>query len=150
VIVAFPIAAGLIVTTIVIHYEALRVLSAMVARSPRPPRFRILVVVLGCFAAHVVEIVVYALAYFAIEHVGIGAFRGELHGSFEDALYFSATTYSTLGIGDVYPKGAIRLIAGFEAVNGLFLIAWSTSFTYLAMERLWPLHSRITVDEDQK
>src|SRR5215213_7625904 len=27
-----------------------------------------------------------------------------------------------------------------EALNGLLLIGWSASFTYLVMERYWPLH----------
>ena len=30
--------------------------------------------------------------------------------------------------------------AGVEALNGLLLIGWSASFTYLAMERYWPMH----------
>ena len=67
--------------------------------------------------------------------MGWGGLSGKSQGEVADHLYFSATSFSTLGIGDVYPTGAIRLISGFEAVYGLFLIAWSTSFTYLAMER---------------
>jgi hypothetical protein len=63
---------------------------------------------------------------------------------FADFLYFSATSYSTLGIGDVYPVGVFRLISGIESINGLFLIAWSTSFTYFVMDRLWPLYSEPT------
>jgi hypothetical protein len=34
----------------------------------------------------------------------------------------------------------MRLVSGVEALNGLLLIGWSASFTYLAMERYWPLH----------
>ena len=34
------------------------------------------------------------------------------------------------------------MIAGVEALNGLLLIGWSASFTYLAMERYWPLHGK--------
>ena len=29
------------------------------------------------------------------------------------------------------------LVAGIEALTGLLLIAWSASFTYLTMERIW-------------
>lgn len=38
------------------------------------------------------------------------------------------------------PTSHTRMIAGVEALNGLLLIGWSASFTYLAMERYWPLH----------
>lgn len=52
-------------------------------------------------------------------------------------LYFSAETYTSLGYGDVVPGGALRLLAGMEALNGLLLIGWSASFIYIAMERFW-------------
>jgi hypothetical protein len=63
--------------------------------------------------------------------------KGQVAESFADFLYFSATSYSALGFGHVYPIGALRLISGVEGINGLFLIAWST---YVVMDRLWPLH----------
>ena len=31
----------------------------------------------------------------------------------------------------------MRLLTGIEALNGLVLIGWSASFTYLAMEEFW-------------
>jgi hypothetical protein len=49
----------------------------------------------------------------------------------------SAETYSSLGFGDVIPFGAIRLVAGVEALNGLLLIGWTASYVYIAMERFW-------------
>jgi hypothetical protein len=58
-------------------------------------------------------------------------------GGFVDFFYFSITCYTTLGLGDVFPSGAMRIVAGIEALNGFVLIGWSTSFTYLAMERFW-------------
>jgi hypothetical protein len=146
---SFFLATILIVATISLHYEALRLMSALVSRSQLRLRVRVLFVVLGCFAAHLVEIGLYAAAYLGMDHLGLGSIQGNTEGSAIDYLYFSATSFSTLGFGDVYPTGVIRLISGFEAVNGLFLIAWSTSFTYLAMERLWPLHSRLKIGDEE-
>jgi hypothetical protein len=40
----------------------------------------------------------------------------------------------------VFPLGPVRLLSGVEALNGLMLIGWSASFTYLTMEKFWPLH----------
>jgi hypothetical protein len=31
----------------------------------------------------------------------------------------------------------MRIVAGIESLNGLVLIGWSASFTYLTMERFW-------------
>ena len=56
-------------------------------------------------------------------------------------MYFSAVTYTTLGMGDMFPIANVRLIAGVEALTGLMMIGWSASFTYLAMEKFWPLHA---------
>jgi hypothetical protein len=68
----------------------------------------------------------------------VGFVHGE-HGSDNlfDAIYLSATTYTTLGIGDLAPVGAVRLVSGMEALTGFLMITWSASFTYLEMSRLW-------------
>jgi hypothetical protein len=50
---------------------------------------------------------------------------------------FLAETYTSLGYGDVVPRGDVRLLAGIEALNGLLLIGWSVSYTFIAMERFW-------------
>jgi hypothetical protein len=104
-------------------------------------RLKVLIVVMGCFIAHTIEVWLYAIAYLLLDLTELGSLKGHIEEHFADFLYFSATSYSTLGIGDVYPMGVFRLISGIESINGLFLIAWSTSFTYFVMDRLWPLHS---------
>ncbi|MDB5947629.1 MAG: two pore domain potassium channel family protein, partial [Ramlibacter sp.] len=53
-------------------------------------------------------------------------------------LYFSIETYTSLGFGDVFPLGQIRMLAGMEALTGLLMISWTASFTYLEMSRFWP------------
>jgi hypothetical protein len=104
-------------------------------------RLKVLLVVMGCFIAHTIEVWLYAIAYLLLDLTELGSLKGHIEEHFADFLYFSATSYSTLGIGDVYHMGVFRLISGIESIIGLFLIAWSTSFTYFVMDRLWPLHS---------
>ena len=58
-------------------------------------------------------------------------------------MYYSIVTYTSLGLGDVYPVGHIRFITGIEVLNGLMLITWSASFTFIAMKRLWPWNELI-------
>jgi hypothetical protein len=131
----------LVVLTTLIHYEVLRFASVHLADIPVPPRARILVVVAAAFTAHTIEVWLYAFAYFlSIEAFDLGGFGGQPLGGFEDSLYFSVVTYTSLGLGDYFPTRALRMIAGVEALNGLLMIGWSASFTYLAMEKYWPLH----------
>jgi hypothetical protein len=140
-IVAMIVATVLVLVTILIHYEVLRITSDHLVDLPIPPRARIIAVVVAAFAAHTAEVWLYGIAYWiSIGIFGLGGFGGQAVSGFEDSLYFSAVTYTSLGLGDYYPTRGLRLIAGVEALNGLLLIGWSASFTYLAMERYWPLH----------
>ena len=139
-LIALTLSAILVIFSIFVHYEMLRILSVFVPELRFAGRVKVLLVVLGCFLAHTIEVWFYAISYKLIDMAGLGSLKGQLHDHFADFLYFSATSYSTLGLGDVYPTGALRLISGVEGINGLFLIAWSTSFTYFVMDRLWPLH----------
>lgn len=138
---ALALSTILVAACIAIHYEMLRLTSVLLPELKLAVRLKVLLVVFGCFVAHTIEVWLYAAAYLLLDQFGLGSLKGHTEEHFADFLYFSATSYSTLGIGDVYPTGVFRLISGIESINGLFLIAWSTSFTYFVMNRLWPLHS---------
>lgn len=140
---ALALSTLLVASCIVIHYEVLRYMSVLIPTLNLAVRLKVLLVVMGCFIAHTIEVWLYAVAYLLLDLMGLGSLKGRIEEHFADFLYFSATSYSTLGIGDVYPAGVFRLISGIESINGLFLIAWSTSFTYFVMDRLWPLHSEL-------
>ena len=140
-IVAMAVTTVLVALTILVHYEFLRITSAHLSELPIPPHARIMVVVGTAFAAHTLEVWLYGAAYWLLVlQLGFAGFGGQAVAGFEDCLYFSAVTYTSLGFGDLYPVSHVRLIAGVESLNGLVLIGWSASFTYLAMRRYWPLH----------
>ena len=135
------IAAALVGATVLIHYELLRLTSTLLPRLTMPLRPRVMVVIGVLLVAHMLEILLYAAAFYGMHnHFGLGRIAGEMEGGFRDFLYFSMATYTTLGFGDVFPKGPIRLVAGVEAFNGLVLIGWSASYTYFAMRKLWDSH----------
>ncbi len=128
----------LIAGTVLLHYEALRMTGKLLPRLPIRPRQRVLVVIAVCFTAHLVEIALYAVVFAALHaREGFGTIEGEFAATALDFFYLSITSYTTLGVGDAYPTGAIRILAGVEALNGFLLITWSASFTYLMMQRYW-------------
>ena len=138
---ALLFSAVLVVACVLIHYEVLRFTSTLLGRLTIAPRSRILIVMAAVFLAHTIEVWMYAIVYALIsDHLDIGGFGGTLENHFSDYLYFSTSTYSSLGYGDVYPLGGLRIMAGIETVTGLVMIGWSASFTYLAMEKFWGLH----------
>ena len=133
----------LIAVTTLLHYEVLHGLHVGLPQLRIPVRTKLLVVIFGVFVAHVIDIALYAIALFALIHFpSEGSLAGEKAITFLECVYFSAETYTSLGLGDIAPLGPVRLLAGVEALNGLVLIAWSASFTYLSMEKFWPSHSR--------
>ncbi len=135
----------LVITTSLFHYKVLRWLSGGMARIVMTDGLRIFVIVLIALAAHLVEMGLYALAYALGDRVlGLGGFGGLAVTHALDYFYFSSVSYTSLGLGDVFPGGHLRFITGVEALNGLLLIAWSGSFIYLAMGRLWPWQSCAT------
>ena len=132
----------LVFVTVYIHYEALSRLSIALPKIPCLPRFRVAIGMLGAICAHVVEIWFYAVAYYWM--IGQGKFGNLVEastGSFISELmhcaYFSFTTYSSLGYGDVVPVGNLQFVAGLEALIGLVMITWSASFMYLEMAKFW-------------
>jgi Ion channel len=136
--VALIIGLLLVTVTVLLHYELLQFAAGLPDKLTFPTRPRILIVLAVVLAAHVLEASLYAAAFYVMQtHLQIGALVGHLEGDLLDYFYFSIATYTTLGIGDVHPSGLMRFVAGIEALNGLVLIGWSASFTYLTMEQFW-------------
>jgi len=135
-------ASLLVVLSTLTHYETLRLLSAFVPRIRIRPRSRLLVVLFGVFLGHLLEIAYFALAYFYLrDRFNLGNFGGQFADNFSAYLYFSIETFTSIGLGDIYPLGPLRMITGIEALNGLLLIGWSASFTYLVMRRFWKIQA---------
>ena len=53
--------------------------------------------------------------------------------SFQEAIYFSLITFTTVGYGDVVIDSEWKIMAGLEAINGIMMVGWSTAlmFSYL-------------------
>ncbi len=80
----------------------------------------------------------FAIATYAICFASAPSFSGKFD-SYWDAVYFSATTWTTLGYGDISPTGAMRLLTSLEALTGLASLAVFASVIWLYCEhRLTP------------
>ena len=135
------ICLGMICLTTTLHYEYLRLVSLLIERLKHRPRWLMNVIVISQFFAHTVSVWAYGLLYWWLDRFhSFGTLAGAHGDEFLGYVYFSAATYSSLGFGDVFPEGSFRLIAGVEVLNGLLLIGWSVTFTYLSMQRLWEFH----------
>lgn len=128
----------LVAIAVLVHFEALNLLSIWIPKLPIQRRLSILLGVFGAMAAHVVEIWIFAFGiYFMVDSGEFGAIEGNVDGSLLDCAYFSFTCYTTLGFGDIHPIGNIRFLSGLEALTGVVLIAWTASFMFIEMQKLW-------------
>lgn len=128
----------LIASAVLIHYEMLRWISLLIPRLNIRPRLRVLLGVFGALTAHVTQIWMFGIAYYWLAAYGkLGDLIGNTGDSLMDSVYFSFTTYTSLGFGDIEPIGDLRFLAGLEALTGLVLIAWTASFMFLEMSKYW-------------
>ncbi len=131
----------LVTVSVLVHYEVLRKLSDWLARLRSLHRTRVLVLILGLLTTHVFEIWIYAIGFGQLD--GVSDFGMIVHtvaaepSTWLDYVYFSFITYTTVGYGDMIPRGPIRFVAATEALTGWVLLGWSASFTFLEMQRFW-------------
>jgi voltage-gated potassium channel Kch len=57
--------------------------------------------------------------------------------SFEESLYFSIVTFTTVGYGDIVLGKEWRLLATFEAMNGWIIFGWATALIIAFIQRLY-------------
>ncbi|KPJ98660.1 MAG: hypothetical protein AMJ60_07550 [Desulfobacterales bacterium SG8_35] len=137
------IAALMLVVTTAIHAAAM-VLGLQAIRSegaPSPKRltriFRVSSIVILMSLAALLEVLVYALTYLALN-----AIEG-----LEKALYFSMVTFTTLGYGEIVLEEQWRLLASFEAANGIIMFGWSTAIVIAIVQRVYFGEGQKTVKE---
>lgn len=129
---------SIITLAVLIHYEFLFRITSYIPKMTIKHRFRIVFGVFGALVAHSIEIWIFAAVYYFLPQLdGWGKFSGNFDGSFMDCVYFSYTTFTTLGFGDIHPHGLIRHLVGIESLTGLLLITWTASFLYFEMRRYW-------------
>lgn len=85
------------------------------------------VIVLMMFFVSLAEVLIWACTYLALS-----ASEG-----LEQAVYFSMVTFTTLGYGDVLLDERWRLLASFEAANGIIMFGWTTAIVIAAVQRIY-------------
>ncbi|PRY65741.1 ion channel [Vreelandella songnenensis] len=127
-----------VVIAVMLHYEALWLISRQIDKSRRPHRQRILGMAFGVLMTHIVEIWLFGITGWCLtDQLGIGALYGYESFNVLDFIFFSAVTYTTVGYGDIYAVGPVRFLYGTLALTGFVLITWSASFTFIEMQKHW-------------
>jgi hypothetical protein len=76
-------------------------------------------------AAHSMEVMVWAFAYFLAGAATPGT----------NLVYLAGVTFTTLGYGDVVPVAKWQILAPITAMNGVLLFGWSTAVIFEILRR---------------
>lgn len=130
------IGCGLLVLTTSVHgttmmasLRSLRVAHAehWAARSHWTRSAAVALLVLLMSVAGLIEAALWAGTYLALDAIS----------GFEEALYFSLVTYTTLGYGDVVMDEQWRLLSSIQAANGIIMFGWTTALVYAVVHRVY-------------
>jgi hypothetical protein len=130
------IAALLMVVTCGVHASGMHLVMNGVRRyqqnqtkNPLRPTnmYRIGGTVLLMFLVSLVEVMIWASTYLALN-----AIEG-----FERALYFSMVTFTTLGYGEIVLDEHWRLLASFQAANGIIMFGWTTAIVIAVVQHVY-------------
>jgi len=86
----------------------------------------ILLVVLGLFLIHAVQIWMFTIVYLWLDEFQ----------TVEAALYFSTSSFTTVGYGEVVIESRWRIVAAIQSAAGFLVLGWSTVFLISVLSRL--------------
>jgi voltage-gated potassium channel len=92
-----------------------------------------LVLFVALLGLHLVEVCLWA---------GFYSWQGVLP-RFETSLYFSASSYSTVGYGDVVLPANWRLLGVLESLTGVLLLGWSAAYFFSVVSRFFEIRSHL-------
>ncbi len=94
--------------------------------------------VYGLLLLHLLQITVWA-AFYQLD----GCFP-----DFETSFYYSATSYSTVGYGDVILSHEWRILGSIEAVTGVLMFGWSTGVLFTVVHHFYAHYLRSIFDSN--
>jgi hypothetical protein len=71
---------------------------------------------------------------------GLFLWRKGLIPNFTEGVYFSATSITALGYGDVVLAPPWRMLGPLIAISGALMFGCSTAFLFLVLQRVWAGH----------
>jgi len=134
--------AGMIVSVcVLIHFTGILLMAEWVLqhreyleRTGSKFRSALLLIVLfsGVMVLHITETSLWAVFYYT----------QELFKDFESSLYFSLTSYTTIGYGDVLLPQKWRLLGAIEGISGVLLCGVSTGFMFAVISAMFQIRLR--------
>jgi uncharacterized protein YhhL (DUF1145 family) len=129
----------LVFLSVAVHAVAVAHLTGRLKKSPRLQALNmwrshvllLFIVFTVLLASHLTQAVFWAIAYLAI-----GGFP-----NMEVALYYSLSSYTTVGYADVVLPEHLRLLGPLESATGVLMFGWSTGYIFAFFARMLSIKS---------
>jgi len=123
------LAFAMVAVCVILHVAGLMTLADQLTKQARSAAKNTLIFDIGSLTVVFGVIVVLHMLETAVWAIFYQSWR--LFPDFETSLYFSLTTYTAIGFGDVVMPVKWRLLGGVEGISGLLLCGLSTAFLFL-------------------
>lgn len=125
----------LIIITSIVHLGATKISLFIIQKSKTYSKkqqrlwnlFWLDAIVIMMILAAILEASIWAGCY-----VWLGAIE-----QFEEAVYFSIVTYTTLGYGDITLNPDWRFLSSLEAASGIIFFGWTTAIVIAAFQNIY-------------
>ena len=97
----------------------------------------LMIVFSAVIVLHLVEALIWVLFYY----------QANLLKDFESCIYFSLSSYSTIGYGDLLLPERWRLLGTIEGVSGVLLCGLSAAFLFAIVNALFQIRIRKYIEE---
>lgn len=125
----------LFLASVWLHLYSLGRARALVATDGSPGASRTTGMFLIILLSHLAVAALFALGFWFGYIRELGGFAQEPVMGAMDYFYLSLINVTTLGLGDIYPTGHLRVIAGIESLTGFLLISCSAQLVFKTMQK---------------
>ncbi|OJV03006.1 MAG: hypothetical protein BGO12_23785 [Verrucomicrobia bacterium 61-8] len=104
--------------------------AARITKGPEAHVFGPLIILVAffiLFLTHLAEAAAWALLFWRMKEFP----------TFSESLYFTGTSITALGYGDLVLRPPWRVLGPIMAINGLLMFGCSTAFLFLIIQKIW-------------
>lgn len=135
-ILAGILSLGLAALSVLLQYWVTRLLLRVPLPHDRNPGFSIVAIVSSLLCLHASQIALFGVGHMAGQNIlGLGTLAADRPLTTVDIFYYSAETFTTLGVGDIFATSNLRMLTSVESLTGILLLAWSASLILISFQR---------------
>ncbi len=137
-LIIIPLATLLVIVAVLMHYHGLTRIARFAFSGKYLTAHHLVMVILCVLCLHLAEILVFSGGIYISHNIlHLGDFKGDREFNLIDYFHISAETFVTVGYGDLYPVGPLRVITSLESLTGILLVSWSGAFSYFTIQEIW-------------